>query len=66
MKSVDLFSFLADVERRKRALGFDESQAAVDALRNKGGRRSPAKRAMLRRTEQRARAAGFKPTRSFY
>lgn len=66
MQTLSLDIYLADVEQRKLALGSDESVQATDALRNKGGRRTASKRALLRRAEQRARAAGRVPVLSYY
>ena len=66
MQTFNLYSFLADAEERKRQAGIDESAAAVEALRNKGARRTPAKRAMLRRAEDRARRAGIDPVPSYF
>lgn len=62
----DFYVFVAEADKRKRRLGVDESSAAVDAMRNKGGRRTPAKRAMLARIDARARAAGRTPVRAYY
>ena len=61
-----LDQFLADIEARKAALGVEDTPAEVEALRNKGGRRTPKKRALMRRVEERARAAGVKPLKSYY
>lgn len=57
MKSLQLDAYLATVKARKDALRFDESVAAVDARRNKGGRRSTRKREMLANAAERADAA---------
>jgi hypothetical protein len=65
MRTLTLLGFLADVERRKARLDVDESAGAVDALRNKGGSRTAAKRAILQRAKARARLAGVKPVRSY-
>ncbi len=35
-------------------------------MRNKGGRRTPEKRELLRRVQERARAAGVEPLKSYY
>ncbi len=63
---VKLRDFLAAVEARKASLGVREAPAAIEALRNKGGRRTPAKRDLLRRAEERALAAGRQPVPSYY
>jgi hypothetical protein len=65
MRTLTLIGFLADIERRKAGLSVDESAGAVDALRNKGGSRTAAKRAILQRAKARARLAGVKPVRSY-
>ncbi len=58
---------LRRIEVRKLALGLSSaSEAAVDALRNKGGQRTPEKRELLRRAEARARQAGQDPVISYY
>ncbi|MEH3108112.1 MAG: hypothetical protein PGN09_12795 [Sphingomonas fennica] len=57
----DFYAFIAEAERRRQALGFDAGEAAIEALRNKGGRRTLGKRALLARAETRARAAGRAP-----
>lgn len=57
----DFYAFITEAEQRKRELGLSDDAAAVEALRNKGGTRTPRKRALLERSEQRARKAGRKP-----
>ncbi|GAA5049765.1 hypothetical protein GCM10023208_08210 [Erythrobacter westpacificensis] len=66
MKTLELNSYLAGVKARKAALGLDEGAEAVDARRNKGGRRSASKRALLRKAEKRAKAAKVAPVPSYY
>lgn len=51
--------FARAVEAHKRAIGVQE--AAFDAARNSGRRRSPEKRAFLARIQERARRAGLEP-----
>lgn len=63
---VMLRDFLARIETRKAALGMSETPTAVEAMRNKGARRTPQKRELLRRTIIRARAAGREPVVSYY
>ena len=63
---VDFYAFVADVEQRQRELGIDQSPAAIERLRNKGGRRTPQKRAMLARMAERAEAAGRRPVPAYY
>jgi hypothetical protein len=54
-----LSTFLAIVAERKRALGItDEAYARA---RNRGRRRRPEKRELLRRIDRRARQAGVEP-----
>jgi hypothetical protein len=65
MRTLTLTGFLAEIERRKLGLAMDESAGAVDALRNKGGSRTPAKRAIIERARDRARRAGVRPQRSY-
>lgn len=63
---VDFYAFVAEAEQRQRDLGIDQSAEAIEALRNKGGRRTPEKRAMLARMAQRAEAAGRNPVPAHY
>ncbi len=58
--------FLSGIKARKAALGMIDTPAEVEAMRNKGGRRTPEKRELLRRVEERARAAGMEPLKSYY
>ncbi|MBC2664228.1 hypothetical protein H7F51_01710 [Novosphingobium flavum] len=62
----DFYAFIAEAEQRKRNLGILDDPAATEALRNKGGARTPRKRAMLERMKQRARAVGRKPITAHY
>jgi hypothetical protein len=66
MQTLNLYAFIAEAEGRRRELFIDDSPAATDALRNKGERRTPAKREMLRRMDERGRMAGAEPLRSYY
>ena len=61
-----LDQFLADIKARKAALGMIDTPAEVEAMRNKGGRRTPEKRELLRRVEERARTAGVELPKSYY
>lgn len=65
MRTETLSRFLAAVERRKALVGLDESPEGVEGRRNKGARRSAAKRALIKSTERRARSANVEPIRSF-
>jgi hypothetical protein len=64
-KPVRLDAFLAEIAARKRALGLDGPDFD-EALRNKGGNRTPEKRDMLRSIEERAQAAGVAPLKAYY
>ncbi len=58
-RMVDASAFVQAVEARKRALGL--SDEAIEAARNSGRRRTPAKREQISRIQERARAAGMQP-----
>lgn len=62
MQQIGFSEFLADVSARKAQLGFDEGAEALEARRNKGGRRTARKVAILERAKQRARTAGREPS----
>lgn len=64
--TLDFYTFVSEAEQRKRQLEIDESPEAVDAMRNKGRRRSPEKRAMLANASARARAAGRAAVPAYY
>ncbi len=66
MKKVTLRELQARVRTRKARLGISEDTAAVEAMRNKGGARTDAKRELLGRAGERARVAGKAPTKSYY
>ncbi len=66
MKTMTLNDLLSRIDERKRVLGLPDTLAVTEALRNKGGNRTPEKRALLRRAELRARQAGRKPVVSHY
>ena len=66
MRTVKLVDLLERARARKRALGLTETPEQVDALRNPGGRRTPEKRALLRRAAARATAAGVTPVVSYF
>jgi hypothetical protein len=61
MRVIELDRLLEDIEARKTRLGLCDTPEALEALRNTGERRSPAKREMLRRAAARARASGKDP-----
>jgi len=52
------------IEARKAAAGLRDTPGATDALRNEGTRRTPEKRELLRRVEDRARAASREPVKA--
>jgi hypothetical protein len=66
MITIRLEDLLARIDARKKALGMTDSPAEVEALRNRGLNRTPEKRELLRRMEQRAIAAGVKPIPAHY
>jgi hypothetical protein len=49
------------IEARQAELGLRDTPAGAEALRNKGASRTAEKRELLRRVEQRAKAAGRRP-----
>ena len=57
MVAIELDRLLGEVEARMAQLGLCDTPEALEALRNKGERRSPAKREMLRRAAARAHLA---------
>ena len=61
-----LDQLLADIKARKAALGIEDTPEKVEAMRNKGGRRTPEKQELLRRIEERTRVAGIEPSKSYY
>lgn len=63
---VMLQDFLAKVEARKASVGMSDTQGDTEAMRNKGERRTPQKRELLRRAAERARASGREPVASYY
>ena len=66
MTTISMAELRNHVETKKREIGWVDDDVSTDALRNKGGNRSPEKRAFLARIDARAIAAGKKPTRSYY
>ncbi|MGI4939963.1 MAG: hypothetical protein ACRYHQ_05275 [Janthinobacterium lividum] len=63
---ITLRDHLAQVAARKAQLGIVETTADTDAMRNKGGQRTLAKRELLRRVDERAQAAGRSPIVAYY
>lgn len=66
MKTISITDLRAQTEDAKRRIGWVDSEASTQALRNKGGTRTDAKRALLVRIDERARAAGVEPLPAFY
>ena len=66
MRTVDLVVWLTRVRARKAELGIVDTAERVERLRNKGGNRTPEKRELMRRTDERALASGQVPVRSHY
>lgn len=66
MRSTSLADFLAQRDARANRLGIAFTPELNEALRNKGARRTPEKRAALRRIEERCAEAGVKPVKAHY
>lgn len=66
MKTITLADFANQIEAKKLEIGMIDDAETTEVLRNKGTNRTPQKRALLKRIEERALAAGRKPTRSYY
>ena len=66
MVTISMADFTAQIEARKREIGMVDEAATTEAMRNKGTNRTPQKRVLLARIEERAIAAGRKPVRSYY
>jgi hypothetical protein len=66
MRTVRFHELVAQIDARKAELGIAETPADVEALRNKGGRRTPEKRELLRRVAERARLAGKLPVPGYW
>lgn len=63
---ISLSDLLDCIRRRKAELGIVETEERTDAMRNSGARRTPGKRAMLARIDERARDAGVTPLKARY
>lgn len=61
-----LRDFLARIKERKEKLGIVETEADIEAMRNKGLNRTAEKRALLKCISDRAKAAGLKPIKSYF
>ncbi len=66
MTFTTLRDLIAWTEARKAALGMAEDAATIEVMRNKGRNRTPEKRELLRRAEDRARAAGREPVPAYF
>jgi len=66
VQKYDLFEFLAAAERSKAELGILQTEPDIESCRNQGANRTPAKSALLKRTEARATAAGKVGPKSYY
>lgn len=66
MTTISLADLRARIAEAKRRIAWVDDEASTEALRNKGARRTVAKRALLARAEERARKAGRKPIKAYY
>jgi hypothetical protein len=64
--SISLTELWAFVDQRKAELGIVDTPERTEALRNKGLNRTPEKRELLRRAQERAIAAGVKPIKAYF
>lgn len=61
------FSDLLDgIRKRKADLGIVNTPESTEAMRNRGITRTPAKREMLKRIDERAAAAGKNAPKAYY
>lgn len=66
MRTIKLTDFLAAREARAKRAGVVFTPERNEALRNKGARRTPEKRAALRRIEERCAEAGVEPLKAYF
>ena len=66
LRTITLEEHLAGLAQRMRERGIVITEEMTESLRNKGLRRTPEKRELLRRIEERARAAGIEPWKAYY
>lgn len=66
MRTISLTDFLAQRDERIRRAGIVFTPALNEALRNKGARRTPEKRAALKRIEERCAEAGVTPLKAYF
>ena len=65
-KTIKLSDLRASIQRRKAELGIVDTPESIEAHRNKGLDRTPEKRELLRRTQERAIAAGMTPIKAYF
>mgnify|MGYP000177941031 CR=1 FL=1 len=63
---ITLSDFLASIRERKAALGIIDTPERTEQMRNTGSRRTAGKHAMLKRIDERARAAGVTPLKGHF
>lgn len=67
MSSTTFASYASQIDAKKTALRAAGISLPTDeAMRNSGRRRTPAKRELLRRIDERAAASGVRPVRQNY
>jgi hypothetical protein len=64
--TVDFYAFVEAAEQRKRELGIVETADDVEAMRNRGGNRTQAKRDLLGRMQERAQKADQEAVRAYF
>jgi len=63
---MDYEEYAAQMDLRKVELGIDESPEAIEALRNKGERRTESKRRLLQAALERSLASGLEPVACYF
>ena len=66
MRTISLEDFQRDLEARKAQLGICFTPELLEALRNKGDRRTPEKVEMLREIRRRCLEAGVDPLPAYW
>ena len=66
MKTINMADFANQIEAKKREIGMVDDADTTEMLRNKGANRTPKKRALLSRIEERALSAGREPIRAYF
>lgn len=66
LRTITLEEHLAQRDAAIARAGIVYTPECVERLRNKGLRRTPEKRELLRRTAERARAAGLEPIKGYW